>query len=77
MICGHAINCNGEGPELVFSCVHELVETQAKRHPHSPAICAWDGEFTYAQLDVAANRLAHYLVMRAGVRDWRFCAPML
>ena len=69
---GHAIDCNGEGPELVFCCVHELVEAQAKRHPDSPAICAWDGEFTYAQLDVAANRLAHYLVMRAGVKTGDF-----
>ena len=64
----HAIDCNGEGPELVRACVHELVEAQAKCHPDSPAICAWDGQLTYSQLDIAANRLAHYLVRSCGVR---------
>ena len=63
-----AIDCNAEDPELVCACVHELVEAQAKRHPHSPAICAWDGKFTYSQLDIAANRLAHHLVISAGVK---------
>ena len=64
---GHAIDCNAEDPELVRSCVHDLVEAQARRHPHSPAICSWDGGFTYSQLDIAANRLAHHLVISAGV----------
>ena len=64
----HAIDCNSEVPDLIHACVHELVEAQAKRHPNFPAIYAWDGQFTYSQLDIAANRLAHYLVRRGGVK---------
>nr|POF20699.1 nonribosomal peptide synthetase vlms [Quercus suber] len=57
-----AVEWNGAPPEPVSSCVHQLVETQAKQRADAPAIQAWDGEFTYGQLNAAANRLAHLLV---------------
>lgn len=57
-----AIDYRGEEPEIIRSCIHELVEGHARTSPDAEAICAWDGTFTYAQLDSAANRLAHHLV---------------
>ena len=42
--------------------VHELFAGQAARTPHAPALAFGDETHTYAELDRAANRLAHRLV---------------
>ncbi|WP_414157498.1 amino acid adenylation domain-containing protein [Pseudomonas sp. BNK-15] len=41
--------------------VHELIEAQAQRTPHAPALLFADSLLSYAELDAQANRLAHYL----------------
>uniref|UniRef100_UPI0015A54EA0 non-ribosomal peptide synthetase n=2 Tax=Actinosynnema TaxID=40566 RepID=UPI0015A54EA0 len=43
------------------TCAHELVQAQVDRTPDAIALRAGDGNLTYAQLDRAANRLAHRL----------------
>jgi len=53
---------NSNIPAVTESCVHQLFQEHAKAHPDSPAICAWDAKFSYAQLDELSSRLAHYLV---------------
>ncbi|CAM2064007.1 Amino acid adenylation domain-containing protein [Sulfidibacter corallicola] len=47
--------------------VHELFEAQAHSTPDAPALLFEDAVMTYAELDRAANRLAHVLMAR-GVR---------
>jgi amino acid adenylation domain-containing protein/non-ribosomal peptide synthase protein (TIGR01720 family) len=42
-------------------CVHDLVAAQAGRTPGARAVAAEDATLTYAELDAAANRLAHVL----------------
>ncbi|MER6360569.1 amino acid adenylation domain-containing protein [Kitasatospora sp. NPDC001527] len=44
--------------------LHELVAAQAARTPDAPAVSAADGTLGYAELDAAANRLAHLLAAR-------------
>ncbi|KFH45123.1 Nonribosomal peptide synthetase-like protein [Hapsidospora chrysogenum ATCC 11550] len=51
-------------PAPAERCVHELVETQAQAHPSKPAICAWDGDLTYGEL----NRLSELLAAHLGAR---------
>ncbi|PHH89906.1 hypothetical protein CDD83_4996 [Cordyceps sp. RAO-2017] len=49
-------------PEPAEQCVHEMVKAKAQAHPDAPAICAWDGNLTYGELDLLASRLARRLV---------------
>ena len=48
-------------------CIHELIEEQVSRRPHSVALVYEDTEVTYSELNRWANRLAHYL-RQIGVR---------
>lgn len=42
-------------------CVHDLILEQARLNAELPAICAWDGELLYKQLDSLSGRLAQRL----------------
>lgn len=53
---------NANVPTTADSCVHDLVVNQAQRRPQAPAICAWDGNLTYAELIALSTRLASHLV---------------
>ncbi|KAF2472341.1 amino acid adenylation [Lindgomyces ingoldianus] len=58
---------NREIPAAVERCLHGLFEEQAMARPDAPAVCAWDGEMTYGELDALSTRLAGHLVA-LGVR---------
>nr|POF14189.1 nonribosomal peptide synthetase tes [Quercus suber] len=51
----------------VSSCFHALVEEQARQRPTAPAVAAWDGDFSYSELNATAERLAHHLVTQMRV----------
>lgn len=53
---------NGSVPEPVQGCVHGLIHDIAIAQPQAIAVCAWDGEFTYSELDDLANEVAYRLV---------------
>ena len=53
---------NDSVPSCIEECAHELIHKQVKLHPNTLAVDAHDGALTYAELDEAANRVAHYLV---------------
>ncbi|KFY99119.1 hypothetical protein V500_01452 [Pseudogymnoascus sp. VKM F-4518 (FW-2643)] len=53
---------NATVPEVVDACVHDLIAERTAKQPDAPAICAWDGELTYRELDKLSTRLAHQLV---------------
>lgn len=53
---------NAKVPETVDVCVHDIITETVLRQPEAPAICAWDGDFTYGELENMANRLAHRLI---------------
>ena len=57
-------NTNGES-----SCGFPLQEIQRHSHtrPRSNAICSWDGQMTYSELDTLSSKLAEYLASRHGI----------
>jgi amino acid adenylation domain-containing protein len=48
-------------------CAHQVFERQVRATPGAPALICGDARLSYAELDSAANRLAHAL-LRGGVR---------
>ncbi|KAK4182236.1 hypothetical protein QBC35DRAFT_536599 [Podospora australis] len=53
---------NCEAPAAVERCIHDLFAEQAGARPDAPAICAWDGEMTYGELDELSTKLAGHLI---------------
>ncbi|KAI9043203.1 putative nonribosomal peptide synthase [Aspergillus affinis] len=47
--------------EESIECVHHLIERECEKRPFSPAICAWDGDLSYSELDSKASCLAQTL----------------
>lgn len=50
----------------VDKCVHNVIAERTAELPDKEAVCAWDGTFTYTELDVVASQLAKTL-METGV----------
>jgi amino acid adenylation domain-containing protein len=52
---------NKVAPQPIDSCVHTGIQEQCLKQPGRPAVCAWDGDLTYGQLDNATETLAQHL----------------
>ncbi|KAJ6023763.1 AMP-dependent synthetase/ligase [Penicillium herquei] len=52
---------NKDEPVAAPGVVHDYIYAKAKQQPDAPAVCAWDGEYTYSELDHLSEKLAHYL----------------
>lgn len=53
---------NAKVPIAVERCLHHVFEDQARASPTSPAICSWDANFTYGELNDLSSRLAGCLI---------------
>lgn len=53
---------NATVPETSDICVHDLITRTALQQPDAPAVCAWDGEWSYGELDRLSTKLALHLV---------------
>ncbi|KAL2670220.1 hypothetical protein Neosp_014687 [[Neocosmospora] mangrovei] len=63
---------NNDEPEALDKCVHHLFEHNAQQRPSdTPAIQAWDANFTYLELDAVTTKLAQHLVS-LGVRPEKY-----
>ena len=59
---------NNYQPKSVKNTIGELFLRQAKRAPLNQAVCAWDGNFTYRELEIHVERLAEHL-QQLGVKS--------
>lgn len=48
--------------EKIEKCVHVEVAQQVLQRPQAPAICAWDVQLSYTELDDLSTRLASHLI---------------
>jgi amino acid adenylation domain-containing protein len=53
---------SSQTPETVEACVSSLFEKQVCQQGQAPAVCSWDGELTYDELNGLVSRLAGHLV---------------
>ncbi|PMB71311.1 Nonribosomal peptide synthetase dtxS1 [Beauveria bassiana] len=53
---------NAVVPAAVNNCVHTIIAENTARQRHAPAVCGWDGELTYAELDELSTQLAYHLI---------------
>ncbi|KAK5988142.1 Nonribosomal peptide synthetase dtxS1 [Cladobotryum mycophilum] len=51
-------------PVMVEKCVHDVICEHAQTTPDRPAVCSWDGNLTYHELDELSTRLAAQLVLQ-------------
>lgn len=57
-------------PEEISLCIQDVFQQRVQEQPDAPAVCAWDGDLTYKELDDKSSTLATLLVqngVRAGV----------
>ena len=59
-------NCEVPKPET--KGIHDLISAQAERRGNHVAICAWDGEMTYNEIEDLSSRLARYLVSQLCIK---------
>lgn len=52
---------NSVVPQPAETCIHDMVDRMVEVRPHAPAVCAWDGDLTYTELDELATVLARRL----------------
>lgn len=54
-------NWSGTLPPPELSLVHDLIHKRCLAQPDAPAVTAWDGEFTYREVDEFSSKLAFHL----------------
>lgn len=52
---------NSTPPRITNSSLTTLIEERVAQCPLAPAICAWDGNLSYTELDKWSTQLAHHL----------------
>jgi amino acid adenylation domain-containing protein len=53
---------NGSSSAPVDRCFHLLFSDITQRYSDEPAICSWDGNLTYRELDTLSSKIANHLV---------------
>ncbi|KAG6252577.1 NRPS protein [Claviceps purpurea] len=55
-------NWNQSLPPATEICIQDLISNQARKHPTKQAICSWDGDFSYEEVETFSTLLATHLV---------------
>lgn len=53
---------NGTVPEGIETCVHDLISRRVRCHPDAIAVDAWDGQFSYRELEDISTCVAYRLI---------------
>lgn len=53
---------NRDLPPAEHTCVQDLISEQVRKQPTAQAICSWDGDLSYQEVENYSTLLAHHLV---------------
>jgi amino acid adenylation domain-containing protein len=53
---------NSGVPPVVERCIHDIIQERVQAEPEEQAVCAWDGELTYRELNDLSSHVASHLV---------------
>ncbi|KAM3424719.1 hypothetical protein BST61_g6706 [Cercospora zeina] len=67
---------NSDIPDPIMKPVHEIFQQVVESQPAATAVAAWDGEFSYREVDDLSSSLAQYLITR-GVGSSISAVPLL
>ncbi|PHH75682.1 hypothetical protein CDD82_4328 [Ophiocordyceps australis] len=56
-------------PKTHHGCIHDLILEQCAAQPDAPAVCAWDGDFSYRDIARLSKTLARELVAQGIGRE--------
>ncbi|OAQ84905.1 HC-toxin synthetase [Purpureocillium lilacinum] len=62
---------NASVPQATEALIHELISQRVREDPSAPAICAWDGNFTYQEVEELSTALALHLVEKGVVANMK------
>ncbi|UNI13948.1 NRPS [Purpureocillium takamizusanense] len=62
---------NAVVPSATEMLIHDLISQRVREDPSSPAVCAWDGDFTYQEVEELSTALALHLVWRGVATDMK------
>lgn len=64
----HIKKWNSRAPtESLDLCIHTVFRLQFMIQPDAPAVCAWDGSFSYKNLDVLSSKVQSRLMTEYGI----------
>lgn len=52
---------NNKIPRIMENCIHGVISAQSQEVPQNHALCSWDGELTYDELDAISDTFSEYL----------------
>ncbi|PIG84732.1 hypothetical protein AARAC_010551 [Aspergillus arachidicola] len=55
-------------PEIIKRCVHDLISELSRSQPDATAVCSWDGELSYGELEDLSNGFAVQLLGEGGIK---------
>ncbi|CAG9992918.1 unnamed protein product [Clonostachys byssicola] len=53
---------NLEEPKVMERWIHDFIVEQCQRRPNASAVCSWDGNMTYGELDRLSSNIASHLL---------------
>lgn len=59
-----------------MECIHEVISRKCQSQPSAPAVCAWDGDLSYFELDQLSDQLAAP-ILAAGLKQKSFVGLFL
>lgn len=62
--CEQIAKWNTHVPPPLNRCVHDMIQDRCRTQPEATAVCSWDGNLTYHELDLLSDHLSQLLMSK-------------